>query len=224
MKLYELITPVKHQSPLSARNLGKIHHEVSDRRPHDSEKPPGYLPSIVKSKNITKMNQGLYGDVYHHKNKPHEVIKVGGNPNDSYSKYIEAVSELSSSNPYLPRVYKHKKYGKELYTMEIEKLMPLKDLNIKEIQSILIRLDPKYDTKRFEYQYGEDDIVRAVNRYFWNPEDSKNMDPLFKQAADIITRIEMEHRVAFRDIHKENMMARRTPHGVQLVITDPLGG
>ena len=87
--------------------------------------------------------------------------------------------------------------------------------------------DPnKMDHKKFMedigqmvYDYTEHSRFSATKNYGINASASE-ADPNLIKALDIIRGIGEKNKYAL-DIHYDNVMARRGPHGLHLVITDP---
>ena len=167
---------------------------------------------------------------------------------DGYYNYIERVKDLKADthNPYLPQIYDVERVevrGKKPYlVVEIERLYPTKSLSSEEaelvFQNIIGRPITKDDRARIQtasgrhWRTGEPNpinwiwaarnvmqsIIKQGDWGIWNDYSVKN--PELKAALDIVADLVKQGYVL--DLHDENYMVRRTPYGVQPVLTDPI--
>lgn len=159
--------------------------------------------------------------VYRDKEDPHMVVK-NIHFNSKYSYYINQIilRGMSGVNPYVPRVYKKSKDDKQY---QIERLVPLDDLTRKELAYIF--------NHAFGFDYSEtDDLdgrasmskvisdnIRSAVEY---GTEVKSDD--LNQVISLIRDIIKKDKTMRNDMRENNIMARRTPYGAQLVITDPV--
>ncbi len=168
----------------------------------------------------------------------------------NYAKMI-ANSEKAQQNPYFPRIYSVKSfmhtYDKPSYHVRMERLQPLSELPLEVLESMMKRmfhpqalqadgLTSEQRRIRHNLEKGTNpDELEEINRE--NLYDHMSLllarvvtepaqmalikDPMLKQAMMFIRTLHQKG-VGDIDIHEENLMFRPTPHGPQLVITDPL--
>ncbi len=170
------------------------------------------------------------------KTDPHMVVKNDKNPNeqaDNYNRYIQELIKLDliDTNPHFPRVYNIKKitdkYNKFIYKYVMEKLVKWEALSVEEMETmadtvIIEPLPADFNNwgegKRWSYCYNEIMVVleKEANDY-----DNLIKQKTLKYAIAQIKQIGTHIRVRPNDIGGDNIMFRRTPFGLQLVITDP---
>lgn len=154
MKLFELIQP-------SIKNV------ESKQRPHD-------VKQSVRLRHSPKMvGQGRHGDVYD--TNPHTVTRIGTprDLSDAHTRYIKTIAQNDrmSSNPYFPRVYKHKTHQyynprdihdpEILTSMEVEKLIPWTDLSSEELLRVGEMAYGPYFLQELRLYTQSCDVVRA---------------------------------------------------------------
>lgn len=204
------------------------------------------LKNNEHSNDRNRLGHGYYSNVYKNKD-PHLVTKVSRIPsrkiedNDPYWFFIRRLTEtkINERNPYFPRVYSIKRYSdsdpesetniNEIRNAQIEKLEELDQLTEDEIYTIFqkIRNEKEVDYLR-GYPYDQSKLIHFIpdtikedlsSSYLLNDVEDFN----YKEAILFLRKLKKENnRISF-DIHKGNLMVRRTPYGVQLVITDPFG-
>ncbi len=238
MKLFEIIQPNIRDVKIKQQP----HHAKERIRVRHGEKVLG---------------QGRHGHVYD--TNPHTVTRIGTpyDERDDHTRYIKTIAknERMASNPYFPRVYKHKTYRsprQELLTsMEVEKLTRWDEISTEELLYVgelaygpyfLQRLNqetvaPVIDQARRKREKinnraaenkNKQEPYTIVNLLTDMLSDSLNnstssvniIDPQLKQALMLIKSIKRGNSGG--DIYRDNIMFRRTPHGVHLVFTDPL--
>jgi hypothetical protein len=185
----------------------------------------------IKYGNDTIIGAGHYANVRKHKGDPHLVVKSQHSyvdekelKLDSYYQYLNFIRyhKIADKNIHFPRTYKKQLYAKDNkknYTLEIEKLEHLTDLNIKELSAI------------FNKDFVDVGDVESIKDYKKVPDiikytlNSGNMDKIrsttLKTSCMILRKIAKKLKKSTYDIHISNIMFRRTPHGPQLVFTDP---
>lgn len=166
------------------------------------------------------LGSGIEAEVYDDSDDPHMVIKKI-NTTSRYSVYINSIikNKMTGNNPYVPRVYKIDKDDKQY---QIEKLYPLQQLSMKDLAYIYSTIMKEELPNGFDNKY---QIIRAIESIIADSAAFKdNIVIKSKQLNDVIKLIyELTHKIGrIPDIHSGNMMARMSPYGPQLVITDPL--
>lgn len=188
------------------------------------------------------INSGAFSKVEPKKNDPFLVRKTSmpvdnENPetDDGYWSYIQNIishPELKN-NPFLPRVYNIKKItdpnGKVVMRADIEKLTPFTDIDPEILISYLGTL---VDAEVWDRYIERNKIEPLRNEiplnYFLSTINiamhSGNYDTISNTYLIEALKFINDMSDLFRtDIKHDNMMFRRGNHGIQLVITDPLG-
>lgn len=197
-----------------------------------------YKKASVKRKPKTRdlpgmkeLGGGYFSDVYAPAGAPHDVVKINYevSTKDGYHAFIKALidNERARNSIYFPRI----RSVRELQApdadfpyllVRMERLLPLRALTREEIISLAIR---HTDITEEDVERQDDyDIAKllsdAINPMYHSP--YKVTDTKLKNAIRWIEEIADKERV-FVDLHSDNVMARRTPYGPQLVLSDPLG-
>jgi len=199
-----------------------------------------------------QLGSGIEAKVVHDPREPEVTKIVGSRQaikQNAYMQYILLSRKYANENPYLPRVESIQKLGggdnpyydakpddaegpvKEYYVIKLEKLTPLFKASAGELEFIFNtmfyygkELDPpmpaprfgdENDTKNHFFRAIEDFLVQSIEG-----ENISRTDPRLKAVINLIRKLIKGG--ADNDLHSGNMMVRRTPHGAQLVITDPL--
>lgn len=144
---------------------------------------------------------------------------------DGYYNYLEAI--ISSDNPHLPKVMGavlcKPRECNPYVKVELEPLVSIHELELDELVHILTTsFGMSADCLEYvTFGYLVDELVTKFARgcrdcyhdtYCWSAE--------LRDVAVIINNL--MYAGFTLDIHEGNIMFRRTPYGVQLVITDPL--
>ncbi len=179
----------------------------------------------------TKQNQlgyGKYSYVTQKKADPHLVTKVQNKAasnlaNDGYFSYIKYIvdNKIAQRNPYAPRVYKINKFkdtaGNEKYTIDMEKLVDIEDISGEEL-AVVYKMITGLESNADDVNALRNKMTFFLGKHLSGDTNNPNLDEVLK----IIDYLLRENDDFILDIHDGNIMFRRTPHGVQLVITDPL--
>ncbi len=206
--------------------------------------------SIKQSKNWQERGYGSRAIVGSQTKDPHTVVKIGNNSDRGYRNFVEMIAQndRAQSNPFFPRIYSAKHIedpnsGREFTaSYRMEKLQPFSILDsdqIKQMGDQLFKVWSSEDDETIDKTPEERSSFREMirNDPDWKREtlikdftrtlsnairfSSTNIaDPLLKQALMLIRTA--VPRYGGVDIHSGNIMIRPTPHGPQLVITDPL--
>lgn len=199
------------------------------------------------SKNV--IGSGQYAYVKDDKTDPHMVNKFQKRPtnNDPFWTYVQFIqnSDDALDNPYLPKIYSKvsatDKNDDTSNMVKMEKLYPLRNLSSAQALHLYHRAfgqdyaDTYYGKQtvsRYKTETDEmiDELAGGAMSYLLyaigeviNGEEKPQIfdDNDLKKALIIIERIRRKFRYR-ADIHDDNLMIRLSPHGPQLVITDPL--
>jgi len=179
------------------------------------------------------------------------VRKVEDIHSDAYFKYISALAKNDriTNNPFFPRIYKVRvvkdKQGKDLYSVEMERLQDFDTLSAEECnmlgqklffnyagfeRDMLARKKEITPTQHRDEVSLEDRgdagfvLLKAIGKCLENPEQVATYikDPKLKAALVILQGMLKRDVGLVPDIHSGNIMVRRGPGGPQLVITDPI--
>lgn len=179
------------------------------------------------------------------------VRKVEDLNKDAYFQYVSALAKNDriSNNPFFPRIYKIKvvqdNQGNDLYSVEMERLLPFNSLSTEELNMIGNRLffnyagferdmlarrkeiTPKSYHDKVTLQDAQTArfvMIKALGKCLERPQDVVTYikDPKLKAALLILQDLLKKNREFLDDIHADNIMIRRGPGGPQLVILDPI--
>jgi hypothetical protein len=200
--------------------------------------------NTFSQKNV--LGRGYYSAVSKDRKDPHMVKKhntrfddIDDDPYRLYAKFI--IDNKLFENPYFPRIYQHKKIkdkkGNILHKFQLEKLEELNKLSHDEIDHILrvIFKEPEkiinsfktaHVPSRFEDRKKQrkliaiaKEIKEAINHNHIYEIKDKNLIHAIREINHFMNH---ECKNCYNDLHPKNLMARRTPYGAQLVITDPV--
>lgn len=190
-----------------------------------------YLGSDNNSKK--NLDSGSMASVKQDVNDPHMVIKHNLSPftarDDSYPDFINYLIENKIENIHFPKVYDiHKiydRYGRYIYKYRLEKLIPLKDASLEEFQNF--RYNTFDDDHVFENRVSYMAIdLGIMMRELCNPYSPSSKLAILKseslKEACIIVRNMTKELKTYSDIYEKNLMWRRGPYGLTLVIIDPI--
>lgn len=206
------------------------------------------IGKIKEPKDI--LGKGTASVISNDKNDPHMVNKKSHDVNfnerglpgftmgryDGFRDYAKFIvdNNLAEKNPWFPRIYEMKNFshndsGQNVQKYKMEKLIELDDLSDDEI-SFLIE-------KMFNFETREDhpsdnlnfltvlisEIINHGVSYSEKVNNIKIIDETFLSAIKYLEEFEVQYDANFEDIFTNgNIMFRRTPHGPQLVIVDPV--
>jgi hypothetical protein len=238
--LLELInTPVKRVASNQPTNKERSEERSSygSRSPKSKQLGRGVFGSVERHQNLPPGAVVKYGRTV-----------LNDAARDGYINYIKAItkSDRMARNPYFPRIYTIKIIDGENYTVIMEELTPFITVNMRELESLADRMfgslqnmtthfhpdpgleyKPSKETKRSN-QYSRLDYItrlpQILNRIIRgeSPMDLIT-DPQLREALLIIKGVARNtHTGGHPDIHEGNVMLRRGPTGIQLVITDPM--
>lgn len=167
-----------------------------------------------------------------HMFKKHGILPLGdtskpsstSNPAvDGYDLFVRYLVEHDIDNIHFPNVYSIKKIadpsGKFINKYDVEKLIPLGSLEPDEMQALI---DMNFNQRKTGTIYSKSGISSVLNncvRFY--PEDSDHLLlPSLVEACEIARKIMTAEKLAL-DLHSGNIMLRRTPTGLQIVLNDP---
>ncbi len=214
---------------IERRNVSKLpkqYHHGSSSSVDDYD--PEFEPQVMK-RGGEHLGTGHFSSVYSDpKRTPHDARKVS-RPRDLheidgfYHYMVELEKWPDNGNPYFPRFRAIKIYhGPDdltVYSAQMEKLIPAKS-GASEREVIFRRIFGDEEGKGFAKRHSLFEVVEAAIQKYGNLAD-KIIDKDLLSAANFIQRVSEKHSAGV-DIHSDNLMFRRTPYGLQLVITDPL--
>lgn len=232
MKVFE-VTKFSHHKIKSTGDEFRQSVGVRDQqRPSDQPKP--------KNKLIQVIGAGAYSTAVVNVNQPNQVMKISNGmaslASDPYFQYLSRIagSKNSKANPYFPRVYEVRVYEttnprdrqKLFYIANMERLQTLESLSEQELVDLIIKeakptmvnkvksMVGMYDAKKQLMKQEKFELVSIlVNKI----RREKIRDPQLKAAMDLAAETGFEY-----DIHEYNLMVRKTPDGIQLVLADPV--
>lgn len=166
------------------------------------------------------LGRGYFASVKPDKEDPHMIIKKQHREDPSYDTYVDFLvnNKLAQANPHFPRIYEISK-GQ----WKMEKL----PFTLSQFFSPDNGNDQWENNKQIiGHMYLKDfDPARFSTRIFENPENIKL--GTYRKALELVHTAREKHNQSgvgehlSDDLHPGNIMVRLTPHGPQLVITDP---
>lgn len=172
--------------------------------------------------------------VVKHNFRPMNPVQWDSMPTDGFNFFIEAlIRKDAMDNIFFPKVYNIRKisdnHGQYIHKYVTEKLYPLNSLEVDDLKKIYGEC--LYGYKKAGFNEEEEHYPRKMARAIAgalsdaveNQDFSRIKSDELKEALQILLVIknEFSKRGAGFDLHSDNIMARRTPFGVQLVINDP---
>lgn len=164
---------------------------------------------------------------------PHFVQKTSRDSNvasiDGYWFFIKNVVDNKLwENPYFPRVYQFKKFykGKQAhYRAKLETLVEMSDLSKPELIAVVTRMvgyDPEDAgiIQPYHKEHKIKDLIGEIFKRVWDGKANEDMDSNMVSAIKSLKSMNEGPNYQY-DLHKDNIMFRRGPHGVHPVIVDP---
>ena len=222
-------------------------HEIIDMVDKNIKRPIKSAPRA----NVNKTNyigNGNFSAVYANSKDPHMVNKNSialTKRVDGFDAYVKAIAEsgFNGVNPYLPRIYVRKQFNssddKTAFKYEMEKLSTLSDLRFDEIyaagekvgvsEESLAEILNDYNNSisANDDESAAEAIDFAISTVIQFIDDvvtgsAVSADMQLNQAAILIENTLKISPKFEADITNSNVMFRRSPVGVQLVISDPI--
>lgn len=202
-------------------------------------------PSIERKERERVLGRGVANLALNNKRDPHTVIRHNSNVDnpgiDSSNVYYTWLvnTKAYNENPYYPRIYQKTtltdKDAKKLIKYEIEKLKPIDKLDTTMIRALTYKLfDDALINKILKRRASSTvnpwheiaDEERALlilldgleEVFFGATSNDENLNDAMRKVKEL----SKENFISGSDIHRGNIMVRLTPHGPQLVLTDPI--
>ena len=164
-----------------------------------------------------------YGDPHMIKKSSNKAIRAG--VDEGFRVFIEFIVKNGyADNPHFPRVYKANKIvGKDGYAVDsykVEKLLTKTQVDEEALVGLVKALLPNYKREIHEYNAAsiladeiEAETYKQLNRF--------ELESL-NDACRIIAELVASNKSVSTDLHTGNIMFRRTQHGIQVVLNDPI--
>lgn len=189
-----------------------------------------------------RIRQSEFSVVTHKENDPHMVRKHNYRPmdpkasrrfrTDGFNFFVqELINRDAMDNIYFPKVYSMKKISDDsnqyIHTYKTEKLYDMKQLSREELLKICEEIFGPDDMSN---DFDENDLISiiagkieyALINYDYSDIKSDELINALQILAGIAKDAIKSPEKYRLDVHTQNIMARRTPYGPQLVINDPL--
>ena len=148
---------------------------------------------------------------------------------DAKYHWIKAIHPIMGDNPYLP-VYYNIKFERDTlgwvktnYTME--NLVELHTLRIDQLRAIAAKAFN--DENFYDVAVSPQMIAKKIREMIIDQKrgasSTQDIDPGLAEAIKLIVEVLKKNPAFHDDLHAGNLMARNSPYGLQLVITDPMG-
>lgn len=208
--------------------------------------------TVSKPRNMTSIGAGIQSFVYANENKPDRVVKLTlAADNDAYEAFLKLILH-HQDNPFLPKIYAVKKYRIDTISpdeyIELKRLLTsmgstsMDEKELRRVKWLLIVVTERLVPIR---QADRDELTQSLKKLY-GPEglklcrtqwsDCNIIYPLTKpnllnelvrltpnwQFRKAIRLVRLLFKKYAEDIHKENIMFRQTPTGLQLVFNDPV--
>lgn len=216
-----------------------------------SKLPDQYIDSypgvLRRNKKVKHLGSGSYASTYAHQDRPHDVRRISRaqqSHDGSYWYFKELQAHSDRDNLYFPKHREGTEYQEKegerrsVLSVSTERLQKLDTLSKKEAESVFERWFGEHheyivwnkifqeipSQKAFSYEgYGTAMIISAVIKRIMEHDwiDKYIIDDELKRAVKFIQSVKQKHSIAY-DFGMNNTMYRRSPHGIQIVFTDPL--
>ena len=221
--LYEFLVPIIEDFDVLNERI--IQTSMSDKT------YPGTFNNVRHSRvSKDELGRGAFSKVTPDHNDPHLVKKTNITPlgkqhadkADGFEQFVRLIDESGmNENIHFPRIYRATKVtdaqGTHRSSYSMEKLEPIKSLSFEDSKT----LEQTHMTEGYSEDASLSDRLYDACRSPSARERYVKMESL-KEACEAL--YEMDDVSDFRlDIHKDNIMVRRTPYGVQLVFSNPFG-
>lgn len=219
--------------------------EIIDTEVSDAKYSGTFKTSPKSVRQPNQLGRGYFSTVVKDRNDPHMVKKYNSDfsipeykPEDPFYRYAEYVHDNNlHENPYFPRIYKHRKIedkdGKTLHSYQIEKLEPMTRVSMEEYEYLFNKMfvdgDKLFSIWKRDTSWETSQISGILEALIIDSNSDKHIkDPQLKSAITYMREfistkcVDGGLWVCGIDLHDENIMVRRTPVGLQVVITDPV--
>lgn len=207
-------------------------------------------PSVLRNKKVKHIGTGAFASTYSHQDRPEDVRRVSKPQTikDGYWAYVRALKDHpDSGNPYFPKFREGTEYhqrsghtmtNRSVLSVKMERLRQLNELSEIEIESVLERWFGEQWKKSLSVIYGID--VYEISSWWNSPafvlvdimrreidsqltSNSKLKDCQLVDALKFIKDLVIASRDGLAlDLGTNNVMYKRSPYGIQLVLTDPV--
>jgi hypothetical protein len=198
--------------------------------------------TLVQKAGGKQLGKGAFATAYNVPKDIESVVKISklnreAWQGDGYYNYIKEIFN-KQDNPYLPQIYEvlrmQPSNGDPYLMVNVEKLIHGYKLSEEEALHVAGRMfgDMNIEQKIRKANYldkdeflGAESIVNFIgyrlDEYARTKKSAPSIvDPQLKEALSIV--YDLKYKGYTVDLHDENFMFRRTPYGMQLVLTDPL--
>lgn len=222
----------------------KIRKKRVKRLPRQHNYMSADAPYVLRNPKVKHLGSGSFASAYVNRDRPHDIRRISAPTTqpDAYQKYIEALKKSPDyDNPYFPQIHEVTKYqdrargdaAQTVLSVKAGRLRRITELREEEIQAVLERwFGEDYESVLGnEYPLGGTRAQPGDISYYMFPalvrkiiEDKKFRKKVVDQdllrAAIFIGKL-VTKRVR-TDLGVNNLMYRRSPSGIQIVITDPI--
>lgn len=195
------------------------------------------LRSLGGTTNSGRLGDGAYSVVTNDRSDPHMVRKYGHKPlkpdapikRDGFEVFIQYLMDHDEmDNIHFPKVYTNKKItdttGAHINKFQVERLVPGSALSIQERAFIEEQNFEPNVLSAFDDSEIIDGMAACVENGVVNAARGKRTikSESLLEACRIVREAIKATPGSRTDIHQDNIMFRRTPYGVQLVLNDPI--
>ncbi len=198
-------------------------------------------PTVLRNPKVKHLGSGSFASAYAHEDRPHDIRRISKpavDP-DAYLKYIEALKNNPDyDNPYFPQIHEVTKYTGDADSRGVQTVLSVKagrlhrldTLNNKEVHAVLERwFGENYSNvmkKMFHYD------LQGISSYYLIPDVVRKLIEKKRFRKEVVDQ-ELLRAINFMDkevlkkgvqsdIGVNNLMFRRSPSGIQIVLTDPV--
>ncbi|WAX21561.1 hypothetical protein [Stenotrophomonas phage RAS14] len=234
MKLIDLFEDQQHQTNGSTTNFSG---RFRQSKAAFSDPKSGAFSSVKDDKRDPHMVKK-----YHHGPMEDDTpeAEVG---EDAYVYFAQWLADQNVTNPHMPRIYDIKKIqdstGKFIYKYQVEKLNSATELGLEELMNVFGQHFVSDTTAQqvadeLDFESGVDTpdnkkiLIHVMGRFCEDmvKQGSNNIkSDSLREALMLIQKFLKDHKGKMFGLDIENsgnIMFRRGPHGLQLVITDPV--
>lgn len=183
------------------------------------------------------LGQGNYSTVKNDRSDPHMVRKhhhtpIDGRVDDGYVDFVNYLIKNKAQAVNLPRIYDIKEItdrsGQKIYKYQLEKLNSYNDISLEELQALINRsIDAEYEVEDSVNEGGNKrhllrQFGRDLEKCLLSGDYSRIRDEELIKTLQTIAKYLETKKDAWLDMgNSGNLMFRRGPTGLQLVLADP---
>lgn len=187
------------------------------------------------SKEVGEQPSGMFSTIAKDR-EPHFVRKYSRNKLrqnqiDGFKQFVQYLLDTKNTdNPHFPRIYEMKtvrdKEGYRIESYRVEKLIEYTEIEPDILIQYALSLINGFSESDLPYAASAhlvltQSIERAVNKAN-RPFKDDTLNDACVIVSDAIANLSNEFDRVVNDLHSGNVMYRRTPHGIQVVINDPI--